>query len=59
MSLCRSDVSVVCVLLPSLHLSEVHRCYSVRHGFFIQVAAVPSDEGGHVVTWGGERGRCS
>lgn len=45
--------------LPPLHLCEVHSCYPVRHGFLIQVAAVASDEGRHVVPWETESGRCS
>lgn len=39
-------------ILPSLHLGEIHRHQSVGHGLLVQVVAVPSDEGRHVVTCG-------
>lgn len=41
---------LVSVLLPSLHLGEIHSHQSVGHGLLVQVAAVPSEEGRHVVT---------
>lgn len=44
--------TAVLALLPSLHLGEIHSHQSVGHGLLVQVVAVPSDEGGHVVTCG-------
>lgn len=41
---------LVFVLLPSLHLGEIHSHQSVGHGLLVQVVAVPSEEGRHVVT---------
>lgn len=39
------------LLLPPLHLGEIHSHQSVGHGLLVQVTAVPSDEGWHVITW--------
>lgn len=39
------------LLLPPLHLGEIHSHQSVGHGLLIQVTTVSSDEGWHVVTW--------
>lgn len=36
--------------LPAFHLSEVKGDLSVGHGFLIEVATVPPDECGHVIT---------
>lgn len=42
--------TLLLVLLPSLHLGEIHSHQSVGHGLLVQVVAVPSEEGRHVVT---------